>query len=816
LLQFNKIFVSQPAHEISVTDIKQKGDHIRAVFRALRGDKNKMSITFQREHKVPGGKRFEPVTWEAVHLYFGASDELIGVNVRNSIPLGIIRPEKGKPGHNFRPIAYEEYHTIKDKSPRDAVTLNLRVNLHGDELRVGAINRLNSPEVWPSLMKDDPLVFRKQAVFNELLIGKGLWNLQREGLQVNLPSFDLFRDVPVKLQDACFDQIFDDDKERVRQYFSHLHMGLGLVSGPPGTGKSHLASVLVMMMCFNHSIKHVYVSAASNGSTDNILDRIDNIATKTTQRLIEDGSEIKHLMLVRGYSINEEAQNCTRGLFGSPFTEDNVWSPSSWRFERSLCWWTLRALGWRDVPPLTIDDNAELWELHGKLNALSSPNTADQDTADQDTADQDTADPDLSKFRYLVQLAQGINSLNEYKKAVGTSEAHQKALRQLMKLVIHCANVVATTPVMSSNWLYESFNSTKARAVVFDEAATMFCADALLVYGNTPRPMIAIGDPKQLAPVLSTAKEKLYGGFEGYNRVCGRWRARRRDEGPPVNRFAEFAKISWLSWFIHLGWPVFHLYTQHRMAEGLFDLSLNTVYNSLTQNFKYSALCRPANFPIGVNVEDYLKKKYRIPAPSDGTLQPVFFNCTNSPCRQYPDNPSRLNPRQADLIAKQLVSMMKELVLSPADIVVLTPYRANLRALGKRFRKEESLRDIVCSTFDGFQGREAQIVVLALCVTQETGPACVAAERSLNVAITRQRSSLLIFGDIATTEKIPRLFRFDHCNDLRASTEWNNQKVFREVFWAILQSKRIVNLAGNPAADPDSYWNRLKTSTQIL
>jgi superfamily I DNA and/or RNA helicase len=160
---------------------------------------------------------------------------------------------------------------------------------------------------------------------------------------------------------------------------------------------------------------------------------------------------------------------------------------------------------------------------------------------------------------------------------------------------------------------------------------------------------------------------------------------------------------------------------------------------------------------------------------------------------------------------------MKELVLSPADIVVLTPYRANLRALGKRFRKEESLRDIVCSTFDGFQGREAQIVVLALCVTQETGPACVAAERSLNVAITRQRSSLLIFGDIATTEKIPRLFRFDDdYNDLRASTEWNNQKVFREVFWAILQSKRIVNLAGNPAADPDSYWNRLKTSTQIL
>ncbi|KAM0187542.1 hypothetical protein ACHAPI_011079 [Fusarium lateritium] len=786
--------------------MKQKPNHTRAVFRALKGDKNKLSITFQeREHKTPlGGKKFQPVTWEAVHLYFGATDELIGVDVRNSIPLGIIRPEKGKPGHRFRPIAYDNYSAINKDPRRDAATLDLKASLHGDELRVGAVNRLSSPEVWPSLMKDDPLVFRKQAIFNELLIGKGLWDLHSEGLQVDLPSFDLFQDVPVKLQDACFDQIFEDDKERVRQYFGRLHMGLGLVSGPPGTGKSHLASILVMVMCFNHSIKHVYVSAASNGSTDNILERIDNIATKTTKRMIEDGSEIKHLMLVRGYSLNEEVENCSRGLFGSLFLEDNVWSPSSWRFERSLCWWTLRALGWKDVPPLTIDDNAELWELHEKLNVLSeSPNTGD---------------PDLSKFQYLVQVAQGINCVDEYKKAVRTRDTHQKTLRQLMKLVVHCANVVATTPVMSSNWLYESFNSTKARAVVFDEAATMFCADGLLVYGNTPRPMIAIGDPKQLAPVLSTAMEKLYTGTKSYyDRELGKRVTRRRDEGPPVNRFADFAKISWLSWFIHLGWPVFHLYTQHRMAEGLFDVSLNTVYKSLKPNFKYSTLCRLENFPIGVDVEDYLKKKHRISAPLDGTIQPVFFNCANSPCRQYPDNPSRLNPRQADLIATVLMGMIKELALFPADIAVLTPYRANLRALGKRFRKEESLRDIVCSTFDGFQGREAQIVVLALCVTEETGPAHVAAERSLNVAMTRQRSSLLIFGDIATTAKMPWSPRSeDDWIDERASTEFTKQKVFREVFRMIRQSGRIVQLVGNPAADPDSYWLRLAKSTQIL
>jgi hypothetical protein len=80
---------------------------------------------------------------------------------------------------------------------------------------------LSSPEVWPSLTQDDPVVFRKQAIFNELLIGKGLWDLYSQGLQVDLPSLDLLQDVPVKLQDAYFGQIFEDDKERVRQYFNH-------------------------------------------------------------------------------------------------------------------------------------------------------------------------------------------------------------------------------------------------------------------------------------------------------------------------------------------------------------------------------------------------------------------------------------------------------------------------------------------------------------------------------------------------------------------------------------------------------------------
>ncbi|XEU95850.1 hypothetical protein FSHL1_001135 [Fusarium sambucinum] len=76
--------------------------------------------------------------------------------------------------------------------------------------------------------------------------------------------------VPADIQYACLSQVFEDNRERVQQYLSRLYLGLGLASAPPGNGKSHLASIIVIIMCFNEFIKHVYITAASNGATDNI------------------------------------------------------------------------------------------------------------------------------------------------------------------------------------------------------------------------------------------------------------------------------------------------------------------------------------------------------------------------------------------------------------------------------------------------------------------------------------------------------------------------------------------------------------------
>ncbi|KAK6709687.1 hypothetical protein SNK04_010635 [Fusarium graminearum] len=340
--------------------------HWRAARRALHGDASKLEVTFKPSEDVPWS-----VSWEASHLTFASSDHLRGVDLKRRLPLLLKRPEDNSRSHKFCPFSYPKYEGT------------------GDDLKRSTSEHLARND------GGRPRAFSKQAIFNELLIGGGLWSLQKQGVNVELPSFDIFDGIPVDVRDACLKHVFENDKERVRRYFGKLHLGLGLVSGPPGTGKSHLASIVVILMCLNKSIKHVYVAAASNGATDNIVERIDGMAQTIIGTLL--GSDVKHLMLLRGYSLDIEVENCTMALLNIPFKEDAIWNPSPWKFSRSLCWWTLRVLGSKRVPRLSADDNIELWNLQQRLNALIEPSSTPND-------------PELLKFRQLLKLAKGFES----------------------------------------------------------------------------------------------------------------------------------------------------------------------------------------------------------------------------------------------------------------------------------------------------------------------------------------------------------------------------------------------------------------------
>uniref|UniRef100_A0A0D2XYD5 DNA2/NAM7 helicase helicase domain-containing protein n=1 Tax=Fusarium oxysporum (strain Fo5176) TaxID=660025 RepID=A0A0D2XYD5_FUSOF len=398
-------------------DLEHENRHWRAVHRALKGSFTKLQVEF-----LPNRSR-QLVTWDASPVIYGDSELPKDIDSYDRIPLVLLRPDTGD-GHDFSPIAHDKYEQVNEELERDRVKLICESNAYGEELRVQAINRLSDAKVWPT-MQQDTLALNKKAIFNELLIGNGLWNLHHSGSNIDLTPFDLFKDMPVEIRDTCLGFVFEGDRGKVQQYFSKLHFGLGIVSGPAGTGKSTLASAITVLMCLNQTIKHVYVSAASNEATDNILDRIDTLAKSIIKKLTEDGISANQLMVVRGYRIKDEQDKCLRALTGLRF-KPGPRSSSAWRFKNSLCWWTLRVLGSSAVPQLTPSDNSELWELHQKLKELLVPGAV--------------KDPNISEFAGLLKLAEELDPKKRTKYSTGT---YQKPLRNLMGLVIKCSNVVA-------------------------------------------------------------------------------------------------------------------------------------------------------------------------------------------------------------------------------------------------------------------------------------------------------------------------------------------------------------------------------------
>jgi superfamily I DNA and/or RNA helicase len=124
-----------------------------------------------------------------------------------------------------------------------------------------------------------------------------------------------------------------------------------------------------------------------------------------------------------------------------------------------------------------------------------------------------------------------------------------------------------------------------------------------------------------------------------------------------------------------------------------------------------------------------------------------------------PDGESRLNPREADLVARKVRALL-EAAVTAADIAVIAPYAAQVR----RLRELLPVPGLEIDSVDGFQGREKEAVVLSLVRSNTEGEIGFLADvRRLNVALTRARRKLLVIGDSATLAVLPfyrRMFEY--------------------------------------------------------
>lgn len=120
------------------------------------------------------------------------------------------------------------------------------------------------------------------------------------------------------------------------------------------------------------------------------------------------------------------------------------------------------------------------------------------------------------------------------------------------------------------------------------------------------------------------------------------------------------------------------------------------------------------------------------PSSSSPTTKPTTPNPNPNPPSNAPKTPSHSTPH-------------------PQSIAILTPYAKQAALLKRLLSPLSSSSNIEVSSIDGFQGREADVVVLVTVRCNERGEiGFFKDERRVNVALTRARAGLVVVGSRGT------------------------------------------------------------------
>ena len=124
------------------------------------------------------------------------------------------------------------------------------------------------------------------------------------------------------------------------------------------------------------------------------------------------------------------------------------------------------------------------------------------------------------------------------------------------------------------------------------------------------------------------------------------------------------------------------------------------------------------------------------------------------------ENHGRINKAEADLLLLHLQGYVNKIgvgrfIEERIDVGIISPYRVQTHYIRQRINSSEELRRvrhlITVGTVDGFQGQERDIIFISLVRSNEHGQIGFLSDlRRMNVAMTRARMKLVIFGNIQT------------------------------------------------------------------
>lgn len=324
-------------------------------------------------------------------------------------------------------------------------------------------------------------------------------------------------------------------------------------------------------------------------------------------------------------------------------------------------------------------------------------------------------------YRELKPLVARIKS------GEATTERQRRSRRVA---AVRGAQVVAATLIGSGGELRDLLPADhRFDVVIMDEAAQALEPAALVAVGmvSAEGQVVLVGDPQQLPPTVlsrsAVARHLSQSLFERLQKV---------------------------------GYPVAMLTEQYRMHPTISSWPSRFFYGGRITDHAGLAAARKAAWH-----------------QHSCFTTAAFYDCTDGKEGSGAlQGGSLANQEEAILAAQLFQSLHTNYHTQMGSVAVLSPYRAQLTVLRRAFGRPQSaavhlrhsyaaaLADVQFSTVDGFQGREADIVIFS-CVRssggndngKEKGIGFLSDVRRMNVGLTRARSSLWIVGNAQTLKR---------------------------------------------------------------
>lgn len=316
----------------------------------------------------------------------------------------------------------------------------------------------------------------------------------------------------------------------------------------------------------------------------------------------------------------------------------------------------------------------------------------------------------------------------KYKRNFGYQEREQRNLlfneaRQLQKEAstledyilwdqFEKAQVIACTPVVAAGRLMRDL---RFKTVFIDEAAQALEPMSWIPISRAERVIFA-GDHLQLPPTVKSRKAE-----EG---------------GLKYTLFERVVKAQEKSTAL--------LRTQYRMHDAIMGFSNRMFYEGKLESDK---TVKDNLLSFDEN-DDLLNRPFEfIDTAGSG------FNE-----KQNPESLSYENPEEAELLLKHLVKVLDQYDRKPDEplrIGIIAPYKQQTEYIRNYIEANELFKDsrhhFSVRTVDGFQGQERDIMCISMTRSNDNGEIGFLSDtRRMNVALTRAKRKLLVFGDSAT------------------------------------------------------------------